>query len=106
MIDGRAPHPGEIFRNPSLSRTLRIVAEKGMQSFLPREIAEAIVATISAHDGVMTLEDLAAHTSTWDEPISTTYRNVRVWECPNGQGLAALLALNILEEFDPLPFLR
>ncbi len=101
MIDGRAPHPGEIFRNPSLSRTLRIVAEKGMQGFYQGEIAEAIVATISAHDGVMTLEDLAAHTSTWDEPISTTYRNVRVWECPpNGQGLAALLALNILEEFD------
>lgn len=100
-INGHAPQPGEIFRNPTLARTFRTIAEQGKPGFYEGEIAEAIIATVHAHDGVMTLDDLATHTSTWDEPISTTYRDLRVWECPpNGQGLATLLALNILEEFD------
>ena len=65
------------------------------------DIAHAIVDAMQKSGGVMTMDDLAAHESTWDTPISTTYRGVRVWECPpNGQGLAALIALNILEEFD------
>ncbi len=100
-IDGRAPRPGEIFRNPGLARTLRVVAEGGKAAFYQGPIAEAIAAAVQAAGGCMTVEDLAAHTSTWDEPINTTYRGLRIWECPpNGQGLAALLALNILEGFD------
>ncbi len=100
-IDGRGPRPGEIFRNPGLARTLRAVAEGGKVAYYQGNIAEAIAATIRAAGGCMTVDDLAQHHSTWDQPISTTYRGLRVWECPpNGQGLAALLALNILEGFD------
>jgi gamma-glutamyltranspeptidase/glutathione hydrolase len=100
-IDGRAPRAGEIFRNPGLARTLRTIAEGGKEVFYRGEIARAMVEVVQQAGGVMTLEDLAAHESTWDKPISTTYRGYRVWECPpNGQGLAALLALNILEGFD------
>lgn len=101
MIDGRAPRPGEIFRNPGLARTLRAIADGGKDAYYRGEIARAIVDVVQKSGGVMTLDDLAAHESTWDEPISTTYRGVRVWECPpNGQGLATLIALNILETFD------
>ena len=100
-IDGRAPQPGEIFRNPGLARTLRAVAEGGKAAFYQGQIAEAIAVTVQRAGGCLTVEDLARHHSTWDEPISTTYRGLRVWECPpNGQGLTALLALNILEDFD------
>ncbi len=100
-IDGRAPRAGEIFRNPDLARTLRIVAEGGKQAFYEGEIAGDIAAAVRASGGVLSEEDLAEHRSTWDEPISTVYRGIRLWECPpNGQGLAALLALNLLEGFD------
>ncbi|MEJ5198682.1 MAG: gamma-glutamyltransferase family protein [Anaerolineae bacterium] len=100
-IEGRAPRPGEIFRNPGLARTLRTVAEGGKDAFYRGPIAEAIAETVQRAGGCMTVEDLAGHTSTWDEPISVTYRGLRVWECPpNGQGMTALLALNILEGFD------
>ena len=101
LIDGRGPHPGELFRNPKLARTFRIVAEGGQDAFYNGEIGHKIVDVIQKFGGVMTADDLAAHTSTWDEPISATYRGLRVWECPpNGQGLAALMALNLLEGFD------
>ncbi|MEM3432737.1 MAG: gamma-glutamyltransferase [Candidatus Methanomethyliaceae archaeon] len=100
-IDGRAPRPGEIFRNPGLARTFRKVAEGGKQAFYQGEIAEAIAHTVQSAGGCLSLGDLAAHQSTWEQPIHTTFRQVRIWECPpNGQGLAALLALNILEGFD------
>jgi gamma-glutamyltranspeptidase / glutathione hydrolase len=100
-VGGRAPRAGEIFCNPGLARTLRAVAEGGRQAFYTGEIAEAIAQRVQQAGGVMTTSDLAAHTSTWDEPMSVRYRDVRVWECPpNGQGLAALLALNILTGFD------
>ena len=100
-IEGRAPQPGELFRNPGLARTMRRIAEKGEKAFYQGEIAEAIVHTVQQAGGCLTLEDLASHTATWETPIQTTYRGIRVWECPpNGQGLAALLALNILEGFD------
>lgn len=100
-IDGRGPRPGEIFRNPDLARTFRIVAEGGKQAYYEGEIARDIATAVQASGGVMTEADLASHASTWDAPISTVYRGVRVWECPpNGQGLAALLALNLLEGFD------
>ncbi len=100
-IDGRAPKAGEIFRNPGLARTFQVVAAGGKEAFYQGEIAEAIAAVVQEAGGCMTVEDLAAHTATWEEPISTTYRGFRVWECPpNGQGLAALIGLNILEGFD------
>jgi gamma-glutamyltranspeptidase/glutathione hydrolase len=100
-INGRAPNPGEIFRNPNLARTLRTIAEKGSEAFYLGEIAEAIVSVIQNAGGVMDEEDLAAHHSTWEDPISTTYRSYQIWECPpNGQGLTALIALNILEGYD------
>jgi gamma-glutamyltranspeptidase/glutathione hydrolase len=99
-IDGRAPRGGEIMRLPTLAHTLRAVAEGGKEAFYHGEIARKIAETVQAHGGVMAVEDLAAHESTWDEPISATYRGIRVWECPpNGQGLAALIALNVLEGF-------
>ncbi len=107
MIDGRAPQAGEVFRNPGLARTLRQVAEKGAEAFYRGAIAEAIVRVLREHGGVITEMDLAEHRSTWETPISTRYRDLRVWECPpNGQGLAALIALNLVRELpigdDPL----
>ena len=100
-IEGRGPRAGEIFRNPGLARTLRAVAEKGAEAFYRGEIAEAIHAVVQQHGGVLSTEDLAEHRSSWEEPIHTRYRDVRVFECPpNGQGLTALLALNLLRGFD------
>ncbi len=101
LIDGRGPRAGEIFRNPGLARTFRAVAEGGKDAYYKGEIARALVEVVRQAGGLMTPEDLASHESTWDEPISTVYRGLRVWECPpNGQGITALLALNILEGFD------
>jgi gamma-glutamyltranspeptidase/glutathione hydrolase len=100
-IEGRAPYPGEIFRNPGLGRTLRRVAAEGKVVFYQGEIASSIAAVVQAAGGCLAEADLAAHTSTWEAPISTTYRGLRVWECPpNGQGLVALIGLNLLEGFD------
>jgi gamma-glutamyltranspeptidase / glutathione hydrolase len=100
-IDGRGPRAGEIFRNVNLARTFELVARGGVSAFYQGEIAEGIVGVIKEAGGVMSLEDLASHTSTWEEPISVNYRGLRVYECPpNGQGITALLALNILEGFD------
>ena len=100
-IDGRAPRPGETFHNPNLARTFEIVAREGRSAFYQGEIAEAIVRVITESGGCMSLEDLASHSSTWEEPISVEYRGLRVYECPpNGQGITALLALNILSGFD------
>jgi gamma-glutamyltranspeptidase/glutathione hydrolase len=100
-INGRGPKPGEIFRNPGLARTFDAIARGGKQAFYQGEIAEAIVSVIKEAGGCMSVEDLASHTSTWEDPISVTYRGLRVYECPpNGQGITALIALNILEGFD------
>lgn len=100
-IGGRAPRPGEIFRNPGLGRTLKKVVEGGKAAFYEGDIGVDLAATVQQAGGCLSLDDLAGHSSTWEQPISTTYRDVRVWECPpNGQGLAALLALNILEGFE------
>jgi len=100
-INGRSPRPGEIFRNPGLARTFYKIAEKGKLAFYQGEIAESISASVQAAGGCLTVEDLASHISTWEEPIYTNYGDTRIWECPpNGQGLTALLALNILEGFD------
>jgi gamma-glutamyltranspeptidase/glutathione hydrolase len=100
-IDGRAPRPGELFRNPGLVQALCTVAEGGKAAYYQGPIAEAIAAVVREAGGCLSVADLAAHTSTWEHPISVPYRGLRVWECPpNGQGLAALLALNILQGFD------
>jgi gamma-glutamyltranspeptidase/glutathione hydrolase len=101
LIDGGAPRAGEIFRNPGLARTLRKVAEGRKLAFYQGEIAEAIAEVVKQAGGCLATGDLAAHVSTWETPISVNYRGYRVYECPpNGQGLAALIALNLLEPYD------
>ena len=98
---GHIPQIGEIWNNPDLAYTLQRIAESSAQDFYTGEIAEKIAAFSAQTGGVLTLTDLQAHHSTWVEPINTTYRGYDVWELPpNGQGLTALLALNILEGFD------
>ncbi len=100
-LDGRGPNPGEVFHNPGLARTLRAVAKGGKKAYYEGEIARAIVDVLAQAGGLMTPDDLAAHTSTWEKPASVTYKDLRVFECPpNGQGITALMALNILEGFD------
>ncbi len=98
---GRAPQIGQVVRLPGLARTLQTVAEGGPAAFYAGPVADAIVSTLQEHGGVMTHADLKAHTSTWETPIRTDYRGVTVYECPpNGQGIAALLALNIAAGWD------
>src|SRR5690348_11711632 len=101
LIDGRAPRPGEIFRQPNLAHTLRTLALGGRDAFYKGEIARAIVDYCEKNGGFISLADLAAQKSEWVEPISTNYRGYTVYEIPpNSQGLTALLTLNILEGFD------
>jgi len=101
LIDGKAPAAGEIFRNPDLARTLKLIAEKGRDVFYKGEIARRIEDYCKKVGCYLTAEDFAAHTSTWVEPVSTDYRGFDVWELPpNGQGIAALQILNLLEAFD------
>jgi gamma-glutamyltranspeptidase / glutathione hydrolase len=101
LVDGRAPRAGEIFRQPNLARTLRTLAKDGRDAFYKGEIARAIADYCKKNGGFITMEDLAATKSDWVELISTNYRGYTVYEIPpNGQGLTALLALNILEGFD------
>jgi gamma-glutamyltranspeptidase/glutathione hydrolase len=84
-----------------MARTLRLIAETGAQEFYEGELAERTAAFAERTGGFLTREDFARHFSSWVEPISTSYRGYDVWEMPpNGQGLAALIALNILEGFD------
>jgi gamma-glutamyltranspeptidase/glutathione hydrolase len=100
-IGGRSPNPGEVFRNPGLARTFRVIAEGGKKAFYEGEIAEAIANVLQQAGGCMSVADLAAHISTWETPASTTFGDFRVYECPpNGQGITALIALNLLEGFD------
>jgi len=99
---GRTPRAGEWFRAPGLARTLRALAKGGARAFYEGEIADAIVGASRDAGGLLAHDDLSAHTSTWVEPIRTTYRGVEVAELPpNGQGIAALIALNVLECLDP-----
>ncbi len=101
MPDGRAPRKGEMFRNPVLARTYRTIASRGRDAFYRGRIAREMVDYLQAQGGFLTLADLDAHTSEWVEPVSTNYRNVELWELPpNGQGIAALQILNILEAYD------
>jgi gamma-glutamyltranspeptidase/glutathione hydrolase len=100
-LDGRAPRLGEWFRIPSLASSMERIAAGGTDAFYRGEIAEKIVAFSQGNGGVHRIEDFAEHRSTWVEPIATDYRGYRLFEIPpNGQGLTALIALNILENFD------
>lgn len=98
LVEGkRPPRFGEIFIQPNIARTLRLIAEGGRDAFYRGPIAEEIVRTSEKLGGLLTLDDFTQHFSTWEEPISTNYRGYRVYECPpNGQGLSVLVALNIL----------
>jgi gamma-glutamyltranspeptidase / glutathione hydrolase len=99
--NGRAPRKGEIFRNPDLARTYRIIAEKGRDAFYRGEIADAIDEFMRKNGGWLRKEDFVRHTSTWVDPVSVNYRGYDVYELPpNGQGIAALQMLQILEGFD------
>jgi len=98
---GRAPRPGDIARLPDHAATLRTIAASDADDFYHGELARRIADFAAATGGYLTRDDLAAHTSTWVDPIQTGYRGYEVWEIPpNGQGVAALAALNILEGFD------
>jgi gamma-glutamyltranspeptidase/glutathione hydrolase len=97
---GRAPRAGEIFRNQCLASSLRLVSSKGPSGFYSGTTAEAIVAVSDEKGGTMTLADLKDYEPEWVEPISTTYRGWRVYELPpNTQGIAALMMLNLMEQF-------
>ncbi len=101
LPEGRAPRSGDVVRLPALARTLRAIAEGGPAAFYEGPIAEAIATRVQAAGGRLTVEDLKVHRSTWETPISTEAFGVHVYECPpNGQGLAALLALNIVRGID------
>ena len=101
MPNGRAPEKGEIFKNPKLANTLEKIAKGGRDVFYKGEIAKTIDAFMKRVGGFLSYKDLADHSSEWVEPVSTNYRGYDVWELPpNGQGIAALQILNILEGFD------
>ncbi len=92
-----APRPGEVHRQPDLAGTLRLIAAEGEGAFYQGPLARKIAAAVQAKGGYLAEEDLAAHTASWHDPIRTNYRGVEILEHPpNGQGLAALLALNIV----------
>ncbi|PPQ83910.1 hypothetical protein CVT26_009087, partial [Gymnopilus dilepis] len=99
LLNGKAPLPGQIMKFPNLAQTFREVVARGKDGFYKGRVAQAIVDLIQSKGGVMELDDLANHESTFVEPIKYTYANeVTVYECPpNGQGITALLALGILE---------
>ena len=99
--EGKIPRFGDVFKNPFLARTYRQIAEGGVGAFYEGEIAERIVAKSTELGGYMALRDLADHTADWVEPVTSSYRGFDVWELPpNGQGIAALQMLNILENFE------
>ena len=99
LLGGRPPRAGEIWRNPTLARTLRAVAEGGAEAFYTGRIAEAVCAVVQRLGGVLEPADLAAHRSTFEAPIRARYGGCWVYECaPPGQGLAALMALQIAAE--------
>ncbi len=101
LADGRAPRIGEVVRNPDLAASLRAICDDGRDAFYRGSVAEKIVAYAESVGGLIAFEDLAQHTSTWDDPVSARYRGVDVWELPpNGQGIAALQMLGTLEGFD------
>lgn len=102
-VDGKqGPEPGDIMKNPDLARILRDFGKKGAKDgFYRGDAGKAIVDVVQKHGGVLTMEDLADHKSTFPEPIGATYRNVKLWQVPpNGQGIAGLIALSGLEHLE------
>ena len=98
LINGRVPEVGEIFVQENFARTLKILAEGGREAFYRGEIAKKIVNFSDENGGYFTIKDFADHTSTWVEPIAVDYKGYTLYECPpNGQGIAALEMMNILE---------
>ena len=101
LRDGNAPGKGEMFQNPALARTLEAIATGGRSAFYEGEIARTICASVRNAGGFLEESDLRTHASEWVQPVSSTYRGYEIWELPpNGQGIAALQILNILEGFD------
>ena len=101
MPNGHVPRKGEMFRNPRLAKTYEAIAEKGRDEFYKGSIARSIDAYMAEQGGLLSYDDLAAHKSEWITPVSTNYRGWEVYELPpNGQGIAALQILNLLEGYD------
>jgi len=101
MPGGKAPAAGEVFRNPALAHTYRRIAEMGRDGFYRGEVADTIERYMQDNGGFLAAKDLAEHQSEWVAPVATNYRGYDVWELPpNGQGIAALQMLNILEGYD------
>lgn len=101
MPNGHTPRKGELFKNPGLANTLSQIAAKGRAGFYEGPVAETIAKYMAENGGFLTVEDLKNHHSEWVEPVSTNYRGYDVWELPpNGQGIAALQMLNLLEAYD------
>ncbi len=101
LVDGGAPKAGELMAFPVLARTLSMIAREGRDAFYSGEIAEDIVSHLAARGSLLTVEDFAATEATWVEPISTEFHGREVCEIPpNGQGLTALIAMNVLSRFD------
>jgi len=100
-IDGKAPRKGQVFKNPELANTLAILAKDGRDAFYQGKIARQIDQFMQANGGYLRYRDFSEHRSAWVEPQSTNYRGYDVFELPpNGQGIAALQMLNILEQYD------
>ncbi len=100
-LDGKAPQAGEIWRNPGLANTLKALGTGGRDAFYKGEIAKTIAEYMQANGGFLSYDDMASHQGEWVEPVSTNYRGYDVWELPpNGQGIAALQILNIMEQHD------
>jgi gamma-glutamyltranspeptidase/glutathione hydrolase len=98
LLEGRAPRTGEIFRNPELAWTYKQIARRGRKAFYEGEVAKRILQRSAKLGGTLTADDLKKFSSEWVEPISTTYRGWTVYEIPpNGQGIAALMMLNLME---------
>jgi gamma-glutamyltranspeptidase/glutathione hydrolase len=101
LVDGKAPRKGDLFRNPALANTLERIAERGRDEFYRGEMATVIAGFVQQHGGFLSAADLAAHRSEWIQPVSVNYRGYDIWELPpNGQGIAALQMLNLLEPWD------
>ena len=101
MPGGQTPKKGEVFKNPLLANTLEKIANEGRDVFYKGDIARTIERYIKAQGGFLSYDDLANHRSEWIDPVSTNYRGYDVWELPpNGQGIAALQMLNIMESYD------
>ena len=97
MINGKIPLKGEVFKNPDLANTLKIISSKGRDGFYKGSIAKTISKFIAEQGGFLDKDDLNSHNSTWIEPVSSSYRGFDIWELPpNGQGIAALQILNIM----------